>query len=79
MYWPSETSNAERSSANRPPPAREEAPLEAPPEAQKMRIFASFPITIGAQKLYWPGVVAVTTQKKSRKNQEKYKQRVAMM
>ena len=38
-----------RSSANRLPVAREGGPLEAPPEAPKMRIFASFPITIGAQ------------------------------
>ena len=70
VSWPSEASNAEHSSANSPPPAREGAPLEAPAEAKKMRIFASFPITIGL-KLYWPGVVAVIyteqIKKKSRK------------
>ena len=62
---------AERSSANRPPPAREGGPLEASPEAQKRRIFASFPIRIGAQNLYWPGVVAVISAEKNKKKSRK--------
>ena len=70
---------AERSSVNSPPPAREGAPLEAPPEAQKIRIFASFAITIGAQNCIGRGWLRSSTQKKSRKSQEKYMQRVAMM
>ena len=42
---------AELRSANRLPPAREGVPLEARPEAPKIRIFTSFPITIGAQSV----------------------------
>ena len=62
-----------------PPPAREGGALEAPPEPPKVRIFASFPMTIGAQNCSGRGGAAViSTRKKSRKSQEKYMQRVAM-
>ena len=69
----------ERSSAIRLPPAREGGPLEAPPEASKTRIFASFPITIGAQNCIGRGWLRSSTQKKSRKSRQKYMQRVAMI
>ena len=72
QYWPSEASNeasnAERGSANKPPTAREGGPPEVPPEAPKIGLFISFPITIRAQTVvYWPGVVAVIYTEKTRK------------
>ena len=58
------------SSANSPPPpGREGGPLEAPPEAQKIRVFASFPITIAAQIVLAGGACGHL----HRKNKEKVK------
>ena len=66
---------AERSSANSPPlPAREGAPLEAPPEAPQKTHFRLFSHGNRGAKLYlyWPGVVAVIytekIQEKVKKN-----------
>ena len=78
---PTEASNAEqgeaaeRNSANRPPPAREGAALEAPPEGPKISILASFPTTIRSQNC----IGRVGCGHLHRKNQEKCMQRVAMM
>ena len=60
---------AERSSVNSPPPAREGAPLEAPPEAKKKRAFSlHFPSQSGLKTAVLAGVVAVIyTEKKKKK------------
>ena len=68
VYWSSEASNAERSSANSLSPARKGAPLEAAGGQKNMHSCFILHDNRGS-KLYWPGVVAVI----HRKNQQKVK------
>ena len=68
VYWPSEASNAERSSANSPRLAREGGPLEAPPETPKNLRFRLISHHNRGSKLRWPGVVAVIYTEKIKKN-----------